>query len=317
VTAFAPPDVLVLGAGGVLGQAWMQGVLAGLRDASGWDARTVEAVLGTSAGAVVAASLVAGRPLWRPVEGGVAVDETAATDEAAAARADAPPRRGALDRAARCAVDWAAALTSPFAPAALAIGAPGGALLRAAILARAPHPRRRLTELRDAVAAWGSRFDGRLRVVALDRRSGRRVVFGAPSAPRAPVPDAVAASCAIPWLYAPVRIDGREYVDGAAWSVANLDAAPAGRGTRVLCLAPTAGLHAAGRPALAALRVASRTATEVEALAVRRRGARVRLVTPDGAAARLLAGDLLDPGPRDEARAAGHEQGIALAVDGR
>ena len=33
------PDVLVLGGGGVLGEAWMMGVLAGIEDAAGLDLR--------------------------------------------------------------------------------------------------------------------------------------------------------------------------------------------------------------------------------------------------------------------------------------
>ncbi|MBX5443029.1 MAG: patatin-like phospholipase family protein, partial [Solirubrobacteraceae bacterium] len=36
------PDVLVLGAGGVAGEAWMAGVLAGIEDAAGLDLRRTE-----------------------------------------------------------------------------------------------------------------------------------------------------------------------------------------------------------------------------------------------------------------------------------
>ena len=60
------PDVLVLGAGGVLGEAWMTGVLAGLEDATGFDLRECENFVGTSAGAIVAAQLVAGQSPPRP-----------------------------------------------------------------------------------------------------------------------------------------------------------------------------------------------------------------------------------------------------------
>src|SRR5436309_3594394 len=60
------PDVLVLGGGGVLGEAWMMGVLAGLEDANGIDTRQAEYFVGTSAGAIVAAHLVAGRTPRRP-----------------------------------------------------------------------------------------------------------------------------------------------------------------------------------------------------------------------------------------------------------
>lgn len=50
--------MLVLGAGGVVGEAWMSGVLAGIEAAASVDLRDVEAVVGTSAGAIVAARLV-------------------------------------------------------------------------------------------------------------------------------------------------------------------------------------------------------------------------------------------------------------------
>ena len=65
-------------------------------------------------------------------------------------------------------------------------------------------------------------------------------MFGAPGSPPASVAQAVLASCSIPWVFAPVEIGGREYVDGGVWSPTNLDATPARRGTEVLCLNPTA-----------------------------------------------------------------------------
>src|SRR5688500_19932304 len=60
------PGALVLGVGGVLGEAWMSGVLAGIASAAGTDFREVELVVGTSAGSIVAAYLVAGEPLRSP-----------------------------------------------------------------------------------------------------------------------------------------------------------------------------------------------------------------------------------------------------------
>ena len=53
------PEVLVLGAGGVLGEAWMGGLLAGLHEA-GFDARDCDHFVGTSAGSIVAAALAGG-----------------------------------------------------------------------------------------------------------------------------------------------------------------------------------------------------------------------------------------------------------------
>ena len=107
-------------------------------------------------------------------------------------------------------------------------------------------------------------------------------MFGAPGAPPAASRDAVLASCAVPWLFAPVRIGGRDYVDGGVWSPANLDAAPAGRGTAVLCLVPTA-LEAAS-PRCARSR---RRRVAAETLALRARGARPhdRAPTPPRAVA--------------------------------
>jgi NTE family protein len=56
----APRIGLVLGAGGVIGHAFHAGVLDGLCDATGWDPRDAEVIVGTSAGSVVGALLRAG-----------------------------------------------------------------------------------------------------------------------------------------------------------------------------------------------------------------------------------------------------------------
>ena len=86
-----PPDILVLGGGGVLGEAWMMGVLSGLEDANRIDTRRAEYFVGTSAGAIVAAHLVAGRSPRRPDE--------AENDLAPAPEAPAEPRAGSAPRA--------------------------------------------------------------------------------------------------------------------------------------------------------------------------------------------------------------------------
>src|SRR2546423_12360630 len=57
---FMRPDVLVLGGGGILGEAWMTAVLVGLQDATDFDARECDGFVGTSAGSIVAAVLAAG-----------------------------------------------------------------------------------------------------------------------------------------------------------------------------------------------------------------------------------------------------------------
>jgi NTE family protein len=77
--------------------------------------------------------------------------------------------------------------------------------------------------------------------VACDYGSGRRVPFGRKGAPLARVADAVAASCAIPGFYRPVKIGARRYVDGGVCSPSSVDLL-AGRGLDlVICLNPLSG----------------------------------------------------------------------------
>jgi NTE family protein len=304
------PDALVLGGGGVLGEAWTMGVLAGIEDATGLDMRACEYYVGTSAGAIVSAHLVAGRSPRRPQPLPAGVPEPKAPQAPAE-----PANRLALAgaEAVRRAGSWAIAAAGTFAPLALGAATPGGALVRGALLRRLPRPQEMLDRLHEHVAKEGARFDGRLRVVTVDRATGRRVVFGSPGAPRASVADAVTASCTIPWLFAPVEINGREYVDGGVWSPTNLDAAPVGRGASVLCLNPTASLMTAG-DLLGALRRASRSAAAIETLAVRRRGADVRTFGPSAACAKEMGLNLMDRQRAKRVLAAGYRQGLEIAA---
>ena len=164
------------------------------------------------------------------------------------------------------------------------------------------------------IDAEGARFDGRLRIVAVDRRNGRRVVFGAPDAADARVGEAVLASCSVPWIFAPVEIGGREYVDGGVWSPTNLDATPGPpRHARCCASNPTASLPAT-RSAFGALRAFSRSAALAETLALRARGATVRTIAPDARAAEAMGVNLMDRGRVDAVLAAGYAQGKALAA---
>jgi NTE family protein len=288
------PDTLVLGGGGTLGEAWIRGLLTGLESASGLDFRECEYMLGTSAGAIVAATLASGRRL----EAG----DRAAREWSAAAEQDGSLRR--LGNAARAAMRIGTVAASPFAPLAFAGLAPAGRIARSAALAVTPRPTRRLNALGHHLDALGAEFDGRLRITAVDRRGGARVLFGAPGAPETSVRDAVLASCAVPWLFAPVTIGGREYVDGGVWSPANLDAAPGGRGARVLCLAPTAG---AGP-----FRAVTGASLVAEEMALRARGMRVRVVAPDPASDDAIGRSLMDRGRVEAVLDAGFAQGRAL-----
>jgi NTE family protein len=60
-------------------------------------------------------------------------------------------------------------------------------------------------------------------VTAVRVDNGRRVVFGRDGIDPGRVGTAVEASSAVPGCYAPVRIAGHDYVDGAVWSASNAD----------------------------------------------------------------------------------------------
>ena len=304
---FDAPDVLVLGGGGILGEAWMSAVLAGLGDACGFDARTCEGYVGTSAGSIVAAALVAGtEPRSRlgtlPEQPPVAASEPA-------------DGRGLLGHALQTALAAGGAAAAPLAVAGLRWSEPGGALVRRAALGRAPTGRRSLAHLGREVDLSGARWDGRLAVSAVEVETGRRVMFGTPGAPSLSVGGAVQASCAIPGVFRPLLHGGRSYVDGGAWSPTNLDRAPAGRGTRVLCLNPTGSMRPTRAMPFGGIGMVSRAIAAVEALALRRRGARVTIVAPDRGSLSAMGPNLMDAGPRSRVIAAGVSQGRTLGRD--
>jgi NTE family protein len=296
---FREPGVLVLGGGGVLGEAWMSALLAGLEEATGFDARSCEGYVGTSAGSIVAAALA----------GGVPADARLGSLPAQPVDANSVSNGVEPGIASRLARAGASTAAAPVAALTLSTLAPGGAVVRRLALGRLPEGRRSLDGLGRQMDSLGVRFDGRLLVSAVDLGSGRRVMFGAPDAPRARVGEAVEASCAIPGYFRPVEIGGRRYVDGGAWSPTNMDKAEVARGTNVLCLNPTGAMSSRA----AAIGLASRSIARIEALALERRGARVQMVAPDADALEAIGPSLMDASRRRQVIAAGAAQGRRLA----
>lgn len=295
---FEAPDVLVLAGGGIVGEAWMGALLAGLQEATGFDARECKHYVGTSAGSIVAAGLAGGvdprsRMERLPEQPGDLDDDVEARPSG--------PRFGV-----------AASAIAPFAALALRSTALGGAVVRRAALGRVPEGRRSLSDLHRAIDDLGIRWDGRLRVVTVEVETGRRVVFGEPGTDHLSVAQAVEASCAIPGVFRPVRAGGKTYLDGGAWSFTNLDVAPVERGSRVLCLNPTGSL-AAEASVRGALGPLSRSVAAVEALALQRHGASVTTLSPDAEAAAAMGANFMDPRRRSQAQEAGYLQGLRAA----
>ncbi len=218
----APRIGLVLGAGGVTGHAFHAGVLDGLAEATGWDPRDAEVIVGTSAGSVVGALLRAGfsardlaaRSTGEPLspEGAELV---ARSELAGSSRVPSrPPGRRGLPRMASPSLLVRAALR-PFwmnRPGVMLAGALPAGGVPTELVAGAFRP------------LFGADWPDRdLWLTAVRLREGARVVFGRDGAPPAHVADAVAASCAIPSFFAPVAIGGVTYVDGGAHSPTNAD----------------------------------------------------------------------------------------------
>ncbi|GAA0226382.1 patatin-like phospholipase family protein [Cryptosporangium japonicum] len=208
---------LVIGAGGVLGFAWATGALAALERAEGFDCRSVDALVGTSAGSILASLLGCGVPVESMVrhQQGISVpgDPVVDYDEDVDGAGPRPPLP-ALALGSPGLLWQAARSPSSMSP----MVALSGLLPRG----RAAHTGvRRLIGSVLPCDEWPDR--PRPWVVAMDYRSGQRVVFGQDEAPSAPLADAVSASCAVPGWFAPVEIGGRRYVDGGTYSTASVD----------------------------------------------------------------------------------------------
>jgi len=283
----------------------MTALLAGFEEASGFDVRDCEGFVGTSAGSIVAAALVAGK---RPQE---RLDEV--PEQPSVTASEDAGGRSAAGNLVRLGLAAGTAAASPAASLFLRSTALGGAFVRRVALNGMPKGRRSLRGLGRSLERIGARFDGRLTVSAVDLQSGRRVMFGAPGAPAAPGGAAVEASCAIPGVFRPVVVNGRSYVDGGVWSPTNLDRAPVRRGTRVLCLNPTGSMRPNLETPFGGVGLLSRSLAAVEALVLERRGAKVRIVSPDAASRAAMGANLMDAGQRAQVIAAGLAQGHALA----
>jgi NTE family protein len=209
---------LVLGAGGSVGVAYHGAILSALSDASGWDPRHAEVIVGTSAGSITAAMLRAGLPAadLRAISEGSPLSPEGArlADIGRPHRPRPAPSHFLSMRPMADPAGVVRAITHPHA-------VPPAALL-AALMPVGRVPTESISSGINAVFASGWPQEP-LWLTAVGLRDGRRVVFGRPGAPQAKVGDAVAASCAIPGYFRPVTIGGRRYVDGGVRSFVNLD----------------------------------------------------------------------------------------------
>ena len=206
---------LVLGAGGIVGQAYHAGVLAALEHDYGWDPRTADVIIGTSAGSITGSLLRRGVPASELAAWTVRApltDEGRLLEEMFGSKhpelepfrpIDMIKRRPSLPHPAM--VLNAIKQPCQFRPltAAMALLGPG---------------RFDIVEQLQALGETDEWPDEDLWINTVRRKDGKHVVFGRGDAPDAPLHLAVAASCAVPGYFAPVRIGKHEYVDGGAHS---------------------------------------------------------------------------------------------------
>jgi NTE family protein len=294
---------LVLGAGGVLGGAWLAGALAAVTEGTGWDPAAADVIVGTSAGSMIGALLAGGVPPWFMVAHSAGesfpglLDVTGQpTDEADRSAGGVLVRRkGFPDLRPYSVTLGVRALRNPRQHrlgAAMAAWAPRG-------LAST----RPLRETVQRVVPSGWAQHPALWIVATDCGTGRRVVFGRDDAPPAELTQAVAASCAVPGIYRPVRIGERTYVDGGAWSPSNLDAVSRAELDLVLCLNPLssrpAELRRAGRGRVrGGMRRSTGRRLGWEAARLAERGTDVVLLQPVAEDLAVMGGNLMSTARR-------------------
>jgi NTE family protein len=269
----------VLGGGGITGAAWEAGLLKGLRDA-GTDLSGADLFIGTSAGAMVGAAVAGGQlaALYELQIGPVdyAVERAAVLDLAKFANAltgGGPPQKpsGEIPKEVRARI---------------------GQLALAAVVDFTEEERLRTMASRLGFDTWPER---RLMIVAVACDDGATTIWTKDSG--VPLVAAVASSCAAPFVYPPVTIAGRPYMDGGIRSATNADLAQGS--DRIVVITP-GGASSFFGGALTA---------EVEALRVQ--GARVAVIEPDAGIV-ILGPDALDPARRKAAAEIGYKQAATV-----
>lgn len=300
---------LVLGAGGLVGQAYHSGVLAALGNDLHWDARTADRLVGTSAGSLTASLLRMGvSPLdlacWSR---GSNWDKTAEIlDQLDRFRTRLPnvsvrnllhpwhlPGAKMLLGVLR---EWDSLRFLPMAASMLPSG-----------------PTSLLDLMKDDLDGWSDQtWPDNLWLCAVRRADGRRVVFGREGSPSVPLPLAVAASSAIPGHFSAVTVNGTEYSDGGLYSPTNADLLAEEDVDLVIIVSPMSG---GSGPADAALRSAARRHLRAEVRALERAGKQVVCFEPSRRITQMMGLNPMARGRIDRVLAAAFfECGAAAAT---
>ncbi|MCH8543355.1 MAG: patatin-like phospholipase family protein [Alcanivorax sp.] len=279
---------LVLGCGGVAGAAWSIAALTNLERSLGWDAREAEVLIGTSAGAVLAALLGAG----------VSVAQMAASQ-----RGEAPDCIWDHDTATGGALPPLPGL-SLTARSLLGKGLRGEVSVLTALVGGLPRGRADMTPftaLIDSVVpagAWAPHAN--TWIMAVDAGSGERLALGRDDAPVMPLSTAVCASYAVPGWCPPVSWQGRTLLDGGIVSPVSADMLLGTDVTEAIVLAPMAS-SLPDRPRHPAARIERRVRRYMTAIvdrevaALEAAGMRVIRLEPGAEDLQAIGYNMMDP----------------------
>ncbi|HVF33123.1 MAG TPA: patatin-like phospholipase family protein [Acidimicrobiales bacterium] len=275
----APRIGLVLGAGGVVGQAYHAGVLAALEHDLGWDPRTADVIVGSSAGSVTGSLLRLGvsasdLAAWA-VEAPLSVEGAPMMEQLGPRGADPDfPKPSPID------------LLRPWRLPSVALlrrvaARPWAFRPSTSAMTMVPDGRIDIVEKAEVLhAISGQDWPDGLWICAARRRDGGRVVFGRPGSPYALLGRAVAASCAIPGYFAPVRIGNVSYFDGGVHSPTNADVLRDERLDLVVVVSPMSADRGVARTADAPMRFLAHRKLQSEVGRLRARGTPVVTFEP-------------------------------------
>jgi predicted acylesterase/phospholipase RssA len=230
---------LVCAGGGITGAVYEIGCLRALEDLLDRSVLDFDAYVGVSGGAFVASLLAAG---VSPAE----MYEVASSPGDRSPWSDAPFFRVGLAEFARRSLR-VPGLLARAAREALSGSPPRIADLALSLFEALPPGLLDGSGLQEYVARALARrgladsFDAlprALYLVAVDLDSGEAVAFGDAAHRSVPVSRAVQASAAMPGLYRPVRIGGRDYVDGGVKKTAHINLAIRKGADLVVCINP-------------------------------------------------------------------------------
>lgn len=296
---------LVLGGGGLTGTAFHAGVLTSLAH-SGWDARTAEIIVGTSAGSTAAALMRAGFPPLDYVHRvtGEPISAEGARVLQGMARIPPPPKRTPWQRRPAAPALLRDIARSPWRyPLGITIAAlvPAGTVPVAAVS----------PGFGPLFEHWPNRP---MWITAVSLTTGKLAVFGRDAT--ATVADAVSASCAIPGYFEPVTIDGVQYVDGGAHSTNNADLLADAPVDTVIVSAPLSTTQPFAAELGNVPRTVIRRQLDREVARLRRAGKRVIVFAPDRTLRALMGMNSMDLAKRKPVAVAAQSYASACLAKG-